>query len=92
MKKWLIAIMLMVGLLIPAISLAELSNVSSWSRYSSTTNFWLTRECDETVENEMYVWSRWLYIDTFKNKTNSDLYILKAKVFTTWSHLKYNNS
>ncbi len=93
MKKWLIAIMLTLGLFVPAISSAELSKVSAeqWDSYS--TNFWFTRDCDETVKNEMYVGSRWLYIDTFKNKDhNGYLYILEAKVFTTWSHLKYNNS
>ena len=92
MKKLLIMFGVICGLYVPIITLAELEQVDSNKWYSASDEYWLNQTCDEKVENEMYVWSRWLYIDTFTNKGNSDLYILKTKLLTAWKYIKQNES
>ena len=94
MKKWLFTFMLMLGIVIPGMTNATIRWISEsqWKSYDSS--YWFSQTCDENVENEIYLWHGWVFLDYFSNpkSNNAPFYIHNYKVMTRGNYVLYNDS
>ena len=74
------------------VAMAEWNNVSKDQWIATTDADWYAADCDEIVNNEVYDWEFWIYLDAFNNESRDTYYIFQAITIATWDYLLYNTS